>query len=127
MKKIKNVSELKVGQDYFIEAKFRIDIKNNYPYIFDFNDSFEISLDSNLKLFPGANEPFTIYEKSEMQPLEICKEYEFSEDGKVWEVGTLNYYSADCGLYRHIRPIQQSDEEREAIKLLKNLGYKIEK
>jgi hypothetical protein len=124
MKKIKNASELIEGKTYFIEAKFRINKEDGYPYIFEFNDNFIVSLNSDLKLFSWANEPLTIYEKSEMQPLKIGKEYEFSNGFR----DEIDYFVGSYGdNWRHIREIQQRDEELKAIELLKSLGYKIEK
>ena len=59
---------------------------------------------------------------------EVGKEYEFSLDNTFWVRDKIDSFVGSCGdNWRHIREIQQSDEEIKAIELLKSLGYKVDR
>jgi hypothetical protein len=57
----------------------------------------------------------------------VDREYEFTNDGKLWYRGKLNGFYTTIGRCVYIREIQQSEDESKAIELLKSLGYKIDK
>jgi hypothetical protein len=58
------------------------------------------------------------YFRTRIQPLEIGREYEFSDDGKKWTLDNLDGYLGKYAKWKHIRPIQ-ADPKQSLIERLR--------
>jgi hypothetical protein len=56
------------------------------------------------------------YFRTRIQPLEIGREYEFSDDGEKWVYSDFRGFASNVTLWKHIRPIQPApNPTREAV------------
>ena len=63
--------------------------------------------------YPKSLSTRQIYEwfQDRIQPLEIGREYEVSDDGEVWTRDTFGGYLGKADDWNHIRPIQQTPKQ----------------
>lgn len=130
MKKINSIKELKDGQTVYLEVNVKLLGNEETVYPVDLYTTYGTYLDGLTSDFLLESD---VYESEQklftFEPLEIGKEYEFSDFGTEWKRDIFQGY---CTLHHftfanHVRHIQQNEDEVKAIELLKSLGYKIEK
>jgi hypothetical protein len=57
------------------------------------------------------------YFRTRIQPLEIGREYEFSDDGEKWVYSDFRGFASNVTLWKHIRPIQPDPTPKREVVL----------
>jgi hypothetical protein len=83
------------------------------PHTFPTLVDFKSWVHENLSDIPETYNYF----KSRTQPLEIGREYEFSDDGEKWVYSDFRGFASNVTLWKHIRPIQPDPTPKREVVL----------